>query len=206
MVGCRDLRSENKASLNHSMDCEILVSVQFPPLNSDRKQSKIKGSIKSMREKTDQLYLETMDFSGRAYYGSWAMESIWRIDLQTIMSVISNTLAIVFVVLQIFHERSTLMWNVAGNEQGNHHVVTMVAFMLQLCLLMLSWTSRCFDGKKKALWVAEMRGLYVCFPLYIAGGVIAFFVKWKKNLDGNGRYPSYHREQIILGVQELMLV
>ncbi|XVF78501.1 hypothetical protein PTKIN_Ptkin14bG0139200 [Pterospermum kingtungense] len=239
MVGCRDLRSENKA-LNQSMDCKILVSVQFPPLNSDRKGSKIKGTIKSLREKTDQLYLEPMDFSGRAYYRSWAEESVWRMDLETIMSVISNTLAIAFVVLQIFHERkhpdvcpfiSIVMlailalghfiplvlnleamfvqdrersvWVRGGTWLEMNEiiirVVTMVAFLLQLRLLMLSWTARCSDEKKKALWVAEKRGLYVCFPLYIAGGVIAFFIKWRKNLASSARYYPDYRQQIILG-------
>ncbi|XWS11036.1 hypothetical protein CRYUN_Cryun38cG0049100 [Craigia yunnanensis] len=239
MVGCRDPRSENNASLNHSMDCEILVDIHFPPLNSDRKGSKIKGSIKSMRKKTDRLYFEPLDFSGRAYYRSWAVESIWRMDLETIMSVISNTLAIVFVVLQIFHVRkhpsvspfiSLLMlvilalgyliplvlnleaifvqdsersvWIRGGTwlemNEVIIRVVTMVAFLLQIRLLMLSWTARS-DEKKKALWVAEKRGLYVCFPLYIAGGVIAFFVKWRKNLVDTEMYSSQYGEQIILG-------
>ncbi|XP_039025767.1 uncharacterized protein LOC120159189 [Hibiscus syriacus] len=98
MVGCRRLGLHNK-----STDCDIVVDVHFPPLNSDRKGSKIKGSIKSTRKKTDYLHLEPLEFSGRAYYSSWAAESIWRMDFEMVMSVISNTLAIVFVVLQIIH-------------------------------------------------------------------------------------------------------
>ncbi|XP_022735593.1 uncharacterized protein LOC111288917 [Durio zibethinus] len=240
MVGCRELRSENKATVNHSMDCEILVDIRFPPLNLDRKGSKIKGSIKSMRETTDHLYFEPMNFSGKAYYRSWAVESIWRMDFEVIMSVISKTLAIIFVVLQIFHVRkhpgfcpfiSLLMlvilalghliplvlnleamfaqdsersvWIRDGTwlemNEVIIRVVTMVAFLLQIRLLMLSWIARCSDEKKKALWLAEKRGLYLCFPVYIAGAIISFFVKWRKNLVGTGIHSSYYIEHIILG-------
>ncbi|XVE50263.1 hypothetical protein DITRI_Ditri01bG0148000 [Diplodiscus trichospermus] len=240
MVGCRDLRSENKASLSQPMDCKILVNIHFPALNSDRKGSKIKGSIRSMREKTDSLYFGPMDFTGRAYYRSWVMESIWRMDFEVIMAVISNTLAIVFVVFQIFHLRkkpslssfiSLLMlvilslgyliplilnleamfvqdsessvWIRDGTwlemNEVIIRVVTMVAFLLQIRLLMFSWTARCSDEKKKALWVAEKRGLYVCLPLYIAGGVIAFYLKWRNNPINSGRHNWYDREEIILG-------
>ncbi|XVE50262.1 hypothetical protein DITRI_Ditri01bG0147900 [Diplodiscus trichospermus] len=240
MIGCRDLRSENKASLSQPMDCKILVNAQFPALNSDRKGSKIMGSIKSMRGKTDSLYFGPMDFTGRAYYGSWAMESIWRMDFEVIMAVISNTLAIVFVVLQIFHLRknpsvspfiSLLMlvilslgyliplvlnleamfvqdsertvWIRGGTwlemNEVIIRVITMVAFLLQIRLLMFSWAARSSDEKKKPLWVAEKRGLYVCLPLYIAGGVIAFYVKWRNNPISTETHFWYGREQIILG-------
>ncbi|XWS10293.1 hypothetical protein CRYUN_Cryun39dG0063400 [Craigia yunnanensis] len=37
----------------------------------------------------------------------------------------------------------------------------MVAFLLQIRLLMLSWTARCSDEKKRALWVTEKRGFCV---------------------------------------------
>ncbi|XVE50260.1 hypothetical protein DITRI_Ditri01bG0147700 [Diplodiscus trichospermus] len=239
MVGCRDLRSENKSYLTQSMDCEILVNIHFPPLNSDRKGSKIKGSIKSMREKTDGLYFAPMDFTGKAYYRKWAMESIWRMDFEVIMAVTSNTLAIAIVVLQIFHLRkcpsvrpsvSLLMLVIlalghliplvlnleAMFVQDSQRtvfirggtwlemneviirVVTTVAFLLQIRLLMLSWTARCSDEKKKTLWVAEKKGLYVCLPVYIAGAVIAFYVKWRNNSITTGRNSSYNREQIFL--------
>ncbi|XP_022717737.1 uncharacterized protein LOC111276226 [Durio zibethinus] len=239
MVGCRDLRAENKASLKHSVDCDILVNIHFPPLNSDRKGSKIGGSIKSMRQNTDHFHFGPLPFTGRAYYGRWAMESIWRMDVEIIMSVISNTLAIVFIVLQIIHGRkhpgvcpfiSFLMlvilalghliplvlnleamfdqdsersvWFRGGTwlemNEVIIRVVTMVAFLLHIRLLMFSWTARCSNEKKKALWIAEKRGLYVCFPVYISGGLIAFFLKWRKNLVDTGRYSPYDREQIFL--------
>ncbi|XVE50261.1 hypothetical protein DITRI_Ditri01bG0147800 [Diplodiscus trichospermus] len=239
MVGCRDLTSENNASLSQSMDCEILVDIDFPALNSDRKRGKIKGRIKSIREKTDSLYFGPMDFTGEAYYLRWATESIWRMNFEVIMAVISNTLAILFVALQIFRLRkhpsirpfiSLLMlviqalghliplvlnlealliqdsqrkvWIRGGTwlemNEVIIRVVTMVAFLLQIRLLVLSWTARCSDEKKKALWVAEKRGLYMCLPVYIAGGVIAFYMESRKNPTSTGSNSWYSRTQIIL--------
>ncbi|KAE8680138.1 Detected protein of unknown function [Hibiscus syriacus] len=226
MVGCRHLGSHNKTT-----DCDIVVDVHFPPLNSDRKGSKIKGSIKSTRKKTNDLHFEPLEFSGRAYYCSWAAESIWRMDFEMVMSVISNTLAIVFVVLQIFHVRrhpgvcpsvSLLMllilaleyliplvlnleamfdqdsertiWARSGTRLEMNEViiraVTMVAFLLHIRLLMLSWTARCSEEKNRALWIAEKRGLYLCLPVYIAGGLIISIA---------GQHSSSYIEQTILG-------
>ncbi|XVF78508.1 hypothetical protein PTKIN_Ptkin14bG0139900 [Pterospermum kingtungense] len=98
MVGCKE-------SSSHSMDCEILVDFGFPPLESYSKGSKFKVSIKSLRETTDPLYFGPLGISGTANYRKWSKESFWRMDLEVMMSVISNTLAIVFVPLQIFYLR-----------------------------------------------------------------------------------------------------
>ncbi|XP_017613674.1 uncharacterized protein LOC108458789 [Gossypium arboreum] len=235
MVGCRHLRSGDKTFSSHSMDCEILVKINFPPLNSDRR-SKIKGSIESTREETDSLSFKPLQFSGRAYYRSWATESIWRMDFEMIMLVISNTLAIIFVAFQIFHvrkhrgigplvsllmlvilalghliplvlnleamfiqdtERSILIRDGTWLEMKEViiRVVTMVAFLLQVRLLMLSWTARCSTEKKKTFWIAEKRGLYVCVPVYIIGAIIAFLVKSRQNV-----YQTwYYIDEIILG-------
>ncbi|GMI63653.1 hypothetical protein like AT4G21700 [Hibiscus trionum] len=239
MVGCRHLTPGEKSVSRNSMDCEILVKVYFPPLNSDRR-SMIKGSIESMRKNTDPLYFKTVQFSGRAYYRSWVTESIWRMDFEMIMSVISSTLAIIFVAFQIFHvrkhrgigplvsllmlvilalghliplllnleamfaqdsERSVLIRGGTWLEMNEViiRVVTMVAFLLQIRLLMLSWTARCSSEKKKASWTAEKRGLYVCFPVYITGAIIAYFVTSRQSVHQTRRHSWYYIDQIILG-------
>ncbi|KAH1063459.1 hypothetical protein J1N35_028446 [Gossypium stocksii] len=82
MVGCRHLRSGDKSFSSDSMDCEILVKISFPPLNSDMR-SKIKGSIRSMREKTDPLSFKPLQFSGRSGYRSQIMEQIAITDFET---------------------------------------------------------------------------------------------------------------------------
>jgi len=96
MVGCRTLGS------NDSLDCEILVNFEFPPTNR-RNSGRIKGSIKSTREKSDSLYFEVLDLSANTYYRDEA--SIWRMDAEIIMVLISTTLSCVFVGLQLFHVR-----------------------------------------------------------------------------------------------------
>ncbi|XP_030960862.1 uncharacterized protein LOC115982414 [Quercus lobata] len=94
MVGCRTLGS------NDSLDCEILVNFEFPPTNK-RNSGRIKGSIKSTREKSDSLYFEVLDLSENTYYRDEA--SIWRMDAEIIMVLISTTLSCVFMGLQLFH-------------------------------------------------------------------------------------------------------
>jgi hypothetical protein len=95
MVGCRNLGSDDQIPRNNSWDCEILVKFQFPSLNSRR--GGIKGSINSTRDNSHPLFFERLDFSPEDGY------SIWRMDVEIVMVLISTTLSCVFVVLQIFH-------------------------------------------------------------------------------------------------------
>ncbi|MFQ6641267.1 hypothetical protein Gotur_016543 [Gossypium turneri] len=235
MVGCRRSRLDSKSFSSHSIDCDILVQVNFLPLNS-RKINNIKGSIESTRENTDSLYFKPLQILGTTNSRSWGAESIWRMDFEMIVSVVSNTLAIIFVAFQIFHvrkhrgigpmvsilmlvilalghliplvlnveamfiqdsERSILIRGGTWLEMNEViiRVVTMVAFLLQVRLLMLSWTARCSTEKKKTLWIAEKRGLYVCVPVYVIGAIIAFSVKSRQNVH----LTWYYIDEIILG-------
>ncbi|TYG71755.1 hypothetical protein ES288_D05G423700v1 [Gossypium darwinii] len=241
MVGCRRSRLDGKSFSSHSIDCDILVQVNFLPLNS-RKTNNIKGSIESTREKTDSLYFKPLQILGTTYSRSWGAESVWRMDFEMIGSVVSNTLAIIFVAFQIFHvrkhrgigpmvsllmlvilalghliplvlnleamfiqdsERSVLIRGGKWLEMNEViiRVVTMVAFLLQVRLLMLSWTARCSTEKKKTLWIAEKRGLYVCAPVYVIGAIIAFSVKSRQNVHRTvmARHSWYDIDEIILG-------
>ncbi|XP_076903651.1 uncharacterized protein LOC143558766 [Bidens hawaiensis] len=93
MVGCRNL---NKSA---SFDCEILVKFQLP----QGKESLIKGDIESLREKTGVLYFEKIDISSLTFTESESRESIWRMDLEVIMVLISDTLMGVFIGRQLFY-------------------------------------------------------------------------------------------------------
>ncbi|GAB2298677.1 hypothetical protein Dimus_032748 [Dionaea muscipula] len=107
MVGCRrrrvDIRSEPLD------DCQVFISIQFPSPNSSNKargELIIKGTINSKREKTDPLYFEQLELSSSAaslLSKREAVASIWRMDLEIIMALMSNTLMCIFVVLQLFH-------------------------------------------------------------------------------------------------------
>ncbi|KAJ6695898.1 FAMILY PROTEIN putative (DUF2921)-RELATED [Salix koriyanagi] len=100
MVGCRYLDSNNRTSDIDSMDCKILINVQFPPVDSN---DHIQGTIESTGKKNDPLYFEPLSFSAVSYYRQHSRESIWRMDLEIVMSLISNTLVCVFVGCQILY-------------------------------------------------------------------------------------------------------
>lgn len=97
MVGCR-----NVGSANDSLDCEILVNFQFPGSNGNN-GGFIKGSIESTRKNSDPLFFEHLNMSSSALSTPEAKQSIWRMDLEIIMVLISNTFACVFVGLQLYY-------------------------------------------------------------------------------------------------------
>ncbi|KAI3804814.1 hypothetical protein L1987_26641 [Smallanthus sonchifolius] len=94
MVGCTNLK-------NASFDCEILVKFQLPQGNGNG--SLIKGNIESLREKSDVLYFEKLDLVSMTFTKTEARESIWRMDLEIIMVLISDTLVCLFTGRQLFH-------------------------------------------------------------------------------------------------------
>ncbi|KAL5730369.1 (E3-independent) E2 ubiquitin-conjugating enzyme [Ranunculus cassubicifolius] len=98
MVGCRYVKSLK----NHSMDCEIVINVQFRSLDSKASEY-VKGNIQSTRTKKDPLYFEKIEFASISLSGRQAAASLLRMDLEITMVLISNTLICVFVGLQIFY-------------------------------------------------------------------------------------------------------
>ncbi|KAL3848638.1 hypothetical protein ACJIZ3_010520 [Penstemon smallii] len=94
MVGCK--------KSNKSLDCEILVNFEFVPLNG-KGGGLIKGTIRSMREKTDPLYFKDLSVSSTAFSQTAARKSIWRMDFEITMVLISNSLLCIFVGIQILH-------------------------------------------------------------------------------------------------------
>ncbi|KAM7498705.1 hypothetical protein LguiA_023119 [Lonicera macranthoides] len=99
MVGCRVLEPSAR---NDSVDCEILLTFQFPPVNG-KSGNPIKGTIKSTRKENDPLYFKHLSMSSNSIYTIQAKRSIWRMDFEITMVLISNTLACVFIGLQLFH-------------------------------------------------------------------------------------------------------
>ncbi|PRQ31292.1 hypothetical protein RchiOBHm_Chr5g0033881 [Rosa chinensis] len=105
MVGCRNvgLNSDHQTT-EDSVDCEILVNFQFPPDNQhSENKGYIKVRIESTRKESDPLHFERLDLSSVAGYMSEAERSIWRMDMEIILVLVSTTLACVFVALQQFH-------------------------------------------------------------------------------------------------------
>ncbi|OWM91233.1 uncharacterized protein LOC116203708 [Punica granatum] len=224
MIGClQAARSNQTVKRRNAIDCEIRVTVQFPPLKA-KSGEKIKGSIESLREKSDPLYFNRLEVSSSSIYFGQAAESIWRMDLEIIMLLVSNSLTCIFLSLQLFHVKkqpevlpfisivmlivltlglmiplllnfealftgNTTQKNAVLNSAGGWleakevivRVVTMVAFLLQLRLLQLTWSARNAEETRTVLWVSEKKVLYVSFPLYLSGGLIALLVYLWKN-------------------------
>ncbi|KAJ4726304.1 DUF2921 family protein [Melia azedarach] len=103
MVGCRNTILNNHSLITDSMDCEILINFQFPPSNPKNNEGYIKGSIKSMRGKSDPLYFEPLDVFSISYSAVEVIKSISRIDWEIVMALISNTIACLLVGFQLFH-------------------------------------------------------------------------------------------------------
>ncbi|KAL1563696.1 (E3-independent) E2 ubiquitin-conjugating enzyme [Salvia divinorum] len=98
MVGCRKL--VNKSII--FKDCDVLLELQLPPSNRER-GCLTKGVIKSTRTGKDPLHFDDLILQTFAYYRGEAERSIWRMDLEIAMVLVSNTLACIFLALQIFH-------------------------------------------------------------------------------------------------------
>ncbi|KAK3198946.1 hypothetical protein Dsin_022361 [Dipteronia sinensis] len=103
MVGCRYLGLNNQTLKNDSMDCEIRVNLQFPSLNAKKDGVYITGNISSARKKSDPLHFESVSVSSAAFYTGIERQSIWRMDMEILMVLITNTLACIFVVFQLLY-------------------------------------------------------------------------------------------------------
>ncbi|KAH6790590.1 hypothetical protein C2S51_005596 [Perilla frutescens var. frutescens] len=103
MTGCMHVGPPKaRVGKNSSLDCEILVDIQYTTL-STRDGDVVKGTIESMREKSDHLYFEPFEIFSRSIYAGLAKESIWRMDLEITMVLVSNTLSCIFIGLQLLH-------------------------------------------------------------------------------------------------------
>ncbi|KAG8077537.1 hypothetical protein GUJ93_ZPchr0007g5013 [Zizania palustris] len=96
MIGCREI--------NGSTDCQVLITVQFASLDA-KVQWHGTGVISSLRQKTDRLFFEKIDIRLYGMYTGEISEAISRMDMESMMLVISTTLSCVFTILQILHTK-----------------------------------------------------------------------------------------------------
>ncbi|KAF7102937.1 hypothetical protein CFC21_103990 [Triticum aestivum] len=96
MVGCEQR--------DGSMDCQMLITVQFTSLE-DRAGGLGGGggAISSLRDRSDRLFFERKNITLYGMYAEQVPEAISRMDLESIMVVASVTLSCVFTALQILH-------------------------------------------------------------------------------------------------------
>ncbi|CAO2178783.1 unnamed protein product [Urochloa humidicola] len=96
MVACQKL-------VNGSSDCEMLVTFQFAPMDATSRERAV-GTISSLRNKTDPLFFEALEFVGDdGMYVVQEAETITRMDMESIMLVGSMLLSCIFTALQLRH-------------------------------------------------------------------------------------------------------
>ncbi|CAL9095599.1 unnamed protein product [Musa acuminata var. zebrina] len=234
LVGCRHIGSlagKKEAKQGESMDCGIVINIQLAPLNP-KAGEQLNGTIRSTRDKLDPLFFEHLEITSLTIYRNQAIQSMWRMDIEIIMVLVSLTLSCIFIGLQLFHfknnpevlpsvsitmvviltlghmiplvlnfqalfrisgSQNVLLWS-GGWLEVNEVIVrimTMVAFLLLIRFLQLSCTARSADEGKRDLWTAEKNSIKTCLPLYIVGGLTAWFVHRISNQSELKRRPLY---------------
>ncbi|CAA6661128.1 unnamed protein product [Spirodela intermedia] len=107
LIGCLDV-SDSMGEMHErkmsSMDCRILIEIQLAPLNPEA-GAHVSGTIRSMRNESDPLHFKPLEISSNIMYRKQAAESIWRMDVEAMVVLMSLSLSCVFIGLQLFHVR-----------------------------------------------------------------------------------------------------
>ncbi|KAG6484034.1 uncharacterized protein LOC122014137 [Zingiber officinale] len=86
-----------------SIDCEILISIQLAPIDEDD-EVRLDGTINSTRIQSQPLYFDTINISSSNNMGGREIDrSVWRMDAELIMVIITLTFSCICIALQIFH-------------------------------------------------------------------------------------------------------
>ncbi|CAL4962082.1 unnamed protein product [Urochloa decumbens] len=102
MIGCQEHTNSNSSTT----DCQILITVHFASMEDKAQQGRGKGAISSLRDKaTDPLFFDKIDIVLYGMYSEQVSGSVSRMDLESVMLVVSTTLPCIFTVLQIFHAK-----------------------------------------------------------------------------------------------------
>ncbi|WVZ69296.1 hypothetical protein U9M48_018104 [Paspalum notatum var. saurae] len=101
LIACREYNDS-------TTDCRIMITVQFASLDGKAQlEGHGRGAIRSLRNKTanDPLFFDKTDNGLYGMYAQQVSESISRMDLESILLLISTTLSCVFTALQILHAK-----------------------------------------------------------------------------------------------------
>ncbi|CAM6062986.1 unnamed protein product [Sphagnum tenellum] len=103
LIGCRsvDLSINSLTSLEGHKDCQVFFSIQLPPVDAWRSQ--FSGTVKSLRNPDDPLYFKQESFSGMMF--SQTVRTVWRQDLEILISVVMLSLAVIFIFWQLLYSR-----------------------------------------------------------------------------------------------------
>uniref|UniRef100_A0A0C9RSM4 RING-type E3 ubiquitin transferase n=2 Tax=Wollemia nobilis TaxID=56998 RepID=A0A0C9RSM4_9CONI len=103
MIGCRHVGSLGN-NLDGNMDCEILIEVDYAPMNPEFFETEhLSGKISSLRKGKEALYFKTMKLSSTNVYRKQAEGTMWRKDLEIIMRLISLSFTALFIIAQLLY-------------------------------------------------------------------------------------------------------
>lgn len=94
MVGCLHVDS--------IYDCEVLINIQLSPLNP-QKGEHLTGSIKSLRKNSDPLFFKPLVITSFGIYKEQVAETVWLMDIEILMVLVSLSCLCIFIGLQLFH-------------------------------------------------------------------------------------------------------
>ncbi|CAI9087465.1 OLC1v1021540C1 [Oldenlandia corymbosa var. corymbosa] len=100
MIGCRPLSF--RPFVRDSLDCQIVVKMQYAPLDA-KVGSSVSGTIKGTRTASDPLYFELIQISSQSPYAGQSKQSLWNMDLEIMMALVSTSLACISITLQLFY-------------------------------------------------------------------------------------------------------
>uniref|UniRef100_A0A7N0SXZ6 RING-type E3 ubiquitin transferase n=1 Tax=Kalanchoe fedtschenkoi TaxID=63787 RepID=A0A7N0SXZ6_KALFE len=201
MIGCRRLSRFNGfgGNGNSSTDCEILVQFQFPPLAAD---GYIKGSIDSLRDRSDPLFFDHLDLSSTAFVSDAAERRLALKKFKVSMLVLSKVLASFILFVQFYHVSnrevvpfvSVLMLALLASDSATSSLKPMVAplgiqfqnsefcmavvgfsgLLVLLHLLHLTWRGRSelTESDKAELWAGEGKSLVCTLLCFFIGSLI----------------------------------
>ncbi|TVU35536.1 hypothetical protein EJB05_17432, partial [Eragrostis curvula] len=84
------------------MDCEVLVTVQFAPIEAESRD-RAAGTISSLRNQSDPLFFEALDFVGGGMYRVQVVDLASRMEAEGVMMVVTAVLSSVLTALQMHH-------------------------------------------------------------------------------------------------------
>ncbi|TYH30135.1 hypothetical protein ES288_A01G069600v1 [Gossypium darwinii] len=194
MVGCRKFALTDRAlgnTSNTSIDCEILLNFQFAPVKGFENGGYIRGRIESTRDKSDDLYFDPLDVSSVAYSREQARHTIWAMDLEIVMVVISQTLICLFLRSQVYHARrhpKTLPFTSL--------VMSVILTMGQLIPLVLNYEALFYRKRDQDTMLFQTGGwLEVNEVIIRITSMVAFLLQFRilqqafssRSNDGNGK-------------------
>ncbi|XWS52059.1 hypothetical protein CRYUN_Cryun11dG0034900 [Craigia yunnanensis] len=172
LVGCQKTGSNNQVSRNASVDCEILLNFQLPPLKPNKKGGYIKGSIERLQLYHVKKNPEVLSFT-----------SLVMLVILTLGYIIPLVLNFEALLSNKQGQNSILVHSDGWLEvkEAIVRIITMVAFLLQFRLLQLAISARSDDENQRGLWFAEKITLLVTESIYVVGAFITMLANWGKH-------------------------